>query len=298
MSQKIAIIGAGEIGRAIEYLLKNKGFELNFWDKDQSKVPGQKTLEVLLPEAAFIFLCVPSWAMKYAVADVAKHIKESTSIVSLAKGIESQTHKTMDELISEVVPKNPLVLVAGAMLAEEIMEDLGGAALAASKNKDAAEKVISLFENTGLKLYYSDDVHGAALASVLKNVYAFGLGIAHGLNWGDNMKAWLLTKAINEMREILKILGGKEETAMGPAGLADLAATGFSKYSKNHAMGEELVKTGKCSQTSEGYISISSIFALLSKKTKNFPLLSVLVQIILEQKDCKKVFEDFTSGNA
>jgi glycerol-3-phosphate dehydrogenase (NAD(P)+) len=290
MSKKITIIGAGEIGRAIEYLLKNKGLKVNLWDKDESKMPGQRPLEEIVPEADFLFLCVPSWAMKFAAADISKYVKVSTIIVSLAKGIEKESHRTMDELISEILPKNPLVLVAGAMLAEEIMQDLGGVALAASKDKNAVDKVAQLFKNTELKLYYSDDVRGAAVASVLKNVYAFGLGIAYGLKWGDNMKGWLLTEALNEMRQILEILGGEQETALSAAGLADLVATGYSKYSKNHAMGEELVKTGKCSEKSEGYISISSVVALLGEKVKEFPLLLALSQIILEKKDCKSIF--------
>jgi glycerol-3-phosphate dehydrogenase (NAD(P)+) len=293
MSQKITIIGAGEIGRAIEYLLKDTGAEINLWDKDTSKVSEQRSLDEIVPQTDFIFLCVPSWAMRPALTEISPYLKQTTVVVSLAKGIEKETHKTMDEIISELLPQNPLVIIAGAMLAEEIMEDLGGTALVASGDKKVGEKVIELFKNTSLKLYYSDDIRGAALSSVLKNIYAFGLGIAYGLGWGDNMKSWLLTEALNEMRRIVKILDGKEEAAMSVAGLGDLTATGYSKYSKNHAMGEELVKTGKCSETSEGYISISSITFLLGEKTKNFSLLLTLSHVILEQKDCKSTFENF-----
>src|SRR3989338_844635 len=83
----------------------------------------------------------------------------------------------------------------------------------------------------------TSDVRGVAVAGVLKNIYALGLGIAHALGWGENQKGWFVSRALREMARAAELLGGTRETMLGIAGLGDLVATGFSPHSHNRTTG-------------------------------------------------------------
>lgn len=275
---KVIIIGAGEIGTAIGKILKKKGIEPIFWDKNPLKIRNQKPLAEIIPSANFIFLCIPSWAMREAISNILPMLSKKTIIISLAKGIEKRTNKTMGELLKEFFPKGQkFALLSGPMIAEELMKNKFGAAVLATKQKIIYNKTADLFKKTNLKIEYSNDIRGVALAVVLKNIYAVLLGISDGLRQGDNKKGELLVEAVKEMADIIQTFGGKKETAYGIAGLGDLIATGFSRYSKNRQFGEELVRIGKkTALKAEGAVSLEMILNLLNKRKNKFLLLADL----------------------
>ncbi|MDI6821237.1 MAG: hypothetical protein QMD65_03665 [Patescibacteria group bacterium] len=312
-NKKIVIIGAGEIGRAIEKVLQNKsGIHIDLWDKNPAKVPGQKPLAEIVPLADFLFLCVPSWAMREvlnSVLAISNGVNKKTIVISLAKGIEEKTLKTTDEILKELLPNNTAyALLIGPMLAEELMQEMAGIGVVASKDRKAFDKIKTLFIDTNLKLEYSADVRGVALAGALKNIYAIGLGIIDSFNLGGNFKGWFVQKAIKEMAEIIGILGGDKKTVFSPAGLGDLIATGFSPYSRNRQLGDELVsshvKDLDVKMKSEGIVSLPSIIKLLApyttccctgfaphNKLSAFPILQALEEIIIQHKNAKEIFE-------
>mgnify|MGYP001559747668 CR=1 FL=1 len=68
-TQKIAIIGYGELGKAIHKLLKNKSdLIVDIWDKKyhESKLSG------VISSANIIFICVPSWCVRGALERIKK----------------------------------------------------------------------------------------------------------------------------------------------------------------------------------------------------------------------------------
>ncbi len=293
MKEEIVIIGAGEIGRAIEKVLSVKDLDVQIWDKDESKVAGQKPLEKIIPEADIIFLCVPSWAMRSVLSSIHQFINKKTVFVSLVKGIEEETFKIIPELLGEFLPAGKITLLAGPMLAEELMKDEGGFGVIASMDSASCVKVSDIFQGTQLQTQCSSDVYGVATASVLKNIYAIALGIAEALGFGQDQKALLITQAIKEMGEIVKIFKGEEKTIYGPAGLGDLIATGLSPYSKNHQAGFNLANKGYVELKGEGIMSLISIKKKLGNQAEKFPLFFALSEIILKKKNAKEVFKDF-----
>ena len=95
----------------------------------------------------------------------------------------------MDQVLEEVLPANQdFALLGGAMIAEEIHEDLIGAGILAANKQETLTTVSELFNQTKLLLETTLDLHGVALCGVLKNVYAIGLGICDGLGLGKNTK--------------------------------------------------------------------------------------------------------------
>lgn len=284
------IIGLGEMGSALGTILKNKNIPVDFWDKNIEVVKDQKTLAEIIPSADFLFFCVPSSAMIEAVKATLPFLGPQTIIISLAKGIEGPSKDTMDKLLEKLLPNGQnFIILSGPMLAEELSAGMNSVAIAGTKNKISFEKLSELFENTNLFLEYSDDVHSVALAGVLKNIYAITLGVADGLKWGENQKGWLISKSLQEMAQLMILLGGKKEIIYGPAGLGDLMATGCSPYSSNHKVGEEVVKTGQY-LVSEGSKSLPIIIDLINANKEGFKILFALNKVLLEKQDAKTIF--------
>lgn len=292
VSMQVVIIGAGRIGQAFKYMCEKRATSVEFFDADSSKVPEQKPLTETIPDADVVFLCIQSFALREVIAHITPFLKSSALIVTVAKGIERDTHKTIDQVLQESLPaQTSWGIIVGPMLAEEIVQGQGSAGVFVGSNADNCTILTSLISAHDLSLECSDDLRGVALAGVLKNIYALGLGIADGLGWGANRKGWLITRAVREMREILQVLDGNPNTADGPAGLGDLIATGSSPHSRNRTTGQAIVTTGEINVLSEGYISIMSVKELLGTHTSEFPLFTVLLGIIVDKHDAREIFD-------
>lgn len=289
--EKVLVVGAGELGQSLTGLLrKNSTLEIEGWDKDPAKVPGQKLLPDVAAWAEVVLLCIPSWGMRAALTQMAPVLKAKVA-VSFAKGIEKEANETMFELLSDLLPSTAKAgVVGGPMLAEEMEAGLitrgmvGGA-------KEVGEAISHLFQGTDLSFDHTEDAQGVCLSGVLKNVYAVGFGIAETLKLGSNFNGILMTQALKEMAQVLPLLGAKAETAYSLAGAGDLITTGFSDFSRNRVCGKQLAQSGTCNMDSEGMISIPYLLARLEGKELP-PFLTAMKKILLEKADVKRVFSD------
>ena len=289
--QNIAIIGQGEIGKAVHSLLKAKHkVSVECWDVDVKACPVKKPLGDVIPNADIVFLCIPSWAIRAAAKDICPHLRKSAIVVSVSKGIDRSGNKTVDELLREVLPSTqPFALLSGPMLAEEIMAGKLAAAVVASPLASVQKRLLALFEKTPLRLSSTRDVHGTALCGVLKNVYAIGFAAASALGGGDNYRGYYMMLAHEEMGMVIKDLGGRPETAYTYAGLGDFVATAFSGYSKNNEYGTILAKEGRVMFESEGSVSIRPLKELLGKKMAKYCLLSRIADIVMRKRAPKTI---------
>ncbi len=285
MSKKIVIIGAGEIGLSLGRILRQKYSAIKFWDKDPKALEDLGGEEISLPEvvpqADFVFLCVPSWAMREALIYVTPYLAKQTIVVSVSKGIEANSLKTIDQILASQLEKNqPWAILSGMMIAEEIREGMFGGGVVSAKKIINARETATLFSGTNLKIGTSLDVRGVALCGVLKNIYSLVLGLSYGLNLGENARGMIIVKSVMEMKKIVSLFGGKQDTVLGMAGLGDFVATGFSRFSKNHQVGAELAKGKVVNLDSEGMVSLSSMIILLGVRYKKFPVLRSLYEVV------------------
>ena len=95
------------------------------------------------------------------------------------------------------------------------------------------------------RVYFNDDVVGAELGGVLKNVVAIAAGMADGLGAGDNTRAAVITRGLAEITRLGVAMGGDPMTFAGLAGMGDLIATCISPQSRNRYVGEQLGKGRK-----------------------------------------------------
>ena len=298
MPNRVVIVGAGEIGSAVAALVKTSGAKIERWDKDASKVPTQRDLDAIVHNTDVLFFCLPSWHMRDAAASVAPLLRKKTIVVTVANGMELRSRKTMDALLTDLLPRGQAVaLLYGPMLAEELDLGLMGAAVVATKRRAAYDAIRKLFAKSRLRLEHSADVRGTALCGVLKNVYAISLGIVSALEMGGNAKGWFIQQIVSEMTCVLKRLNkGRGEAALGPAGLGDLVCTGFSGYSSNHRVGRELVEGRGITKLSEGFVSLPPLLRSLGPSASRFPLLMTIKRVVIGKKNAKREFERFVRG--
>lgn len=289
----VTFIGFGEIGSALSHVIGKKA-RIKVWDKDLSRIPGKPiTIETALKNAEVVFLCVPSWVVRDVCKQISLLLDKKTVVISLAKGLEDKTLKTMDAVLEECLPKKQLSgIFGGPLLAEELLADLPGIGVLGAKSTVVFIALKPLFEKSKLRLEYTSDPRTVALASVLKNVYAVGLGIADGLGWGWNAKGWLAAKAMDEMNIIARLLGADARVMAGAAGGGDFFATAMSPDSRNRETGREIAIKGKCVKTSEGCHSIAPVLKLVNDSKKHLPFLLALDRIVNKHEKPKKVFEN------
>lgn len=291
---RVVIIGAGEIGTAIAHVIR-VNTDVVLWDTDPARMPnGVKPLDETVRGANVVFLCIPSRAIRDAARELAPLVGKGTVIVSLAKGLEVKTSKTMDAVLKESFSDGqPIALLGGPLLAEEIRIGKPGIGVMASHERSAFDTVLPLFAGTSVTIEYETNTYAVALASVCKNIYAIGLGIAEGLDWGWNGKGWLAGCAIREMTDVVLALGGTSDVARGTAGIGDVLATGMSAHSKNRTTGLAFARTGECENPGEGCRAVGQILELLRPSSGRYPLMTAIDRIVNKNEPARTVFEEF-----
>ncbi|MEI6580983.1 MAG: NAD(P)-binding domain-containing protein [bacterium] len=294
-TKKITVIGNGQIGQAIVFLL-NKNTEKNtieIYDKDNLKNESKKTLKDCLVDTDFVFLCVPSWHLTETLMEIKNDIKPETILISLSKGMDVSLIKSVDELIEKNIKKARYALLSGPMFAKEILADKMSFAVLASKDKQVFKKVSNLFGNTKLKLEYSKKVHSVAMSAVLKNIYTLAISIIDSSLDDNNIKGYLSVKALKEMEQIMIMLRLDKKILFGTSGLGDFVATVSSEHSQNRKVGTDISTKGNTSLKSEGLVSLPPLISKIGKKYKKLPMLCLLEKIISEKKAPKMEIENF-----
>jgi glycerol-3-phosphate dehydrogenase (NAD(P)+) len=208
-----------------------------------------------LDRADLVMMGVPSHGYRTVLEQAAPFIPRNLPIISLTKGIEQGTLERMSEVAGDVLPEHEhdrVGILTGPNLAREIMDGHPAATVIALRDAEVAAQVQELFMDPTFRVYTNDDVIGCETAGALKNVMAIAAGMAHGLGFGDNTLAALITRAIAELTRLGVALGGDPLTFAGLAGVGDLIATCMSSQSRNHRVGVELARGGKLETIIEG----------------------------------------------
>ena len=224
-------------------------------------------------------------------------------IFSAIKGIVPETGLIIGEHFNQKfnIPIENIGVITGPCHAEEVaMERLSYLTIACQDEKTATLMSKSL-ESWYIKTKISDDIIGTEYAAMLKNIYAVAAGIAHGLGYGDNFQAVLMSNAIREMKRFIKKVHKMKRNINNSAYLGDLLVTGYSTFSRNRLFGNMIGKgyTVRSAQMemrmiAEGYYATKSAFKMKEDNKANTPIIDAVFNVLYNHKDAKKEFKKLT----
>jgi glycerol-3-phosphate dehydrogenase (NAD(P)+) len=318
---RIVVLGAGSWGTALAILLAEGGHEVALWGRDtaelaqrrenQRYLPGRRFPEALvvgaeLKQAAagrdLVVIALPSASIRAVAKAAAPVVARGSTVVCASKGLEEQTCLTMDRVISEVIPQSPVVLLSGPTFAAEIAGGLPAAAVAASRDSEAASLVQGTFAGGRLRVYTTEDVVGVAVGGALKNVIAIAAGCSDGLGFGSNARAALITRGLHEIGRLATRLGGNPLTLAGLAGLGDLVLTCTGELSRNRKVGLALGSgealseiTARLGQVAEGVGTALLADQLARKLGVEMPITTQVAALVSGRRSARDAVADLLS---
>lgn len=238
-----------------------------------------------LKNADIIFIGIPSVSVINYLKEIKTYLSDNVILVNLAKGF-GENFQTIPKSISQTLDLE-VVPMKGPSFAREMLNNTPTAFTVASKNAEILTNIETLFNETTILIDKTDDIEGVEYLSILKNIYAIVIGIVDAQFASANLRFAIFTKAFNEMRNILKILGGKKETMFNYCGIGDFGLTSLNDLSRNRTLGL-LIGKGFFDETIsnkvvlEGRVAMNILLDYLKTSnidTSKFPLLIALNDI-------------------
>ena len=320
MSQKkILVLGPGSWGTALSQVLNDNGHDVRIWGNNpqqiseintkhtntlyfkdvvlDSKIVGYDDLSLALADVDAILFVVPTSVTRLVAKQVAQLLDHKVVVMHASKGLEQGTHERISTILEEEIPqelRSEIVVVSGPSHAEEtIVRDLT-LITAASKRLEDAKYVQTLFSNDYFRLYTNDDVIGVETAAALKNVIAVGAGALHGLGFGDNAKAAIITRGLAEITRLGVAMGANPMTYIGLSGVGDLIVTGTSIHSRNWRAGDALGRGEKIADIEanmgmviEGVSTTKVAYELAQMLKIDMPIVNAIYHVIYEGAEIK-----------
>lgn len=224
-------------------------------------------------------------------------VSPGTPIVSLAKGLDKETGRRMTELITDVLPDNPVGVLTGPNLAKEVLAGQAAASVVVFEDLAVAEQVQPIFSIDRFRVYTNDDLIGSELGGALKNIIAIAAGMADGLGAGDNTRAAVITRGLAELTRLGVAMGGRPETFAGLAGMGDLIATCISPQSRNRSFGEAFGRgqtveeiAAETNQVVEGIKSAPVVARLGKQYGVDMPITEEIRAIVEDGRTAREVY--------
>lgn len=255
-----------------------------------------------LDQADLIVSAIPAQYMRDAWNRIAPHVPAHAGVVSLAKGVETDTLLRPTQIVAEVLRQRGrddpdgkprrIACLSGPTIAAELARCLPAAMIAASDDMSFAREIQQLFGNSWMRIYTNPDVLGVELAGAVKNVIAIAAGIVDGLQAGNNAKSALLARGLAEISRLGQAMGASHDTFFGIAGVGDLATTCFSPEGRNRSCGEALGQGRNLQEylasipyVVEGVTTARSVMQLARKYRVDMPITSAVHAVLFENMD-------------
>jgi glycerol-3-phosphate dehydrogenase (NAD(P)+) len=314
-SPKIAVIGGGSWPTAIMKMLCNNLSSVGWWlrseetidyikkfhhnpnyissvEFDAGKLRLSSNLAEIIQEADILILAVPSAFLNESLKELPKNVFEGKSVFSAIKGIVPEHNLIVGEYLNQVfgLPFSNIGVITGPCHAEEVALEKLSYLTIASQNTAIANSVASALRCRYIKASVSDDIYGTEFSAVLKNVFAIASGIYHGLGYGDNFQAVLISNAIQEIKRFVDKVHPIDRDINDSAYLGDLLVTAYSQFSRNRTFGAMVgkgysVKNAQLemSMIAEGYYGVKCVFEINKKYQVNMPITDAVYHVLYEK---------------
>ncbi len=321
---RIGVIGSGSWATALVKLFANNQSEIHWWVRSEESIAhiqafkhnpkylqsaeldvstlrlSSSLIEVITASDCLI-VAVPAAFIHEVFRQIDPHVFEGKRIISAVKGIIPEFnaiparyfHKSFGIAYSDIG------IICGPCHAEEVALERLSYLTVGCDDIELAEEVARLLRCRYIKVTVSEDLFGAEISAILKNVYALASGICAGLGYGDNFQAVLVSNAIQEIERFIEVVNPVHRDVKNSAYLGDLLVTAYSKFSRNRTFGFMIgkgysVKTAtlEIGMIAEGYYATKSLMEMNEKFQVELPILTAVFQIIYANRSARKTMQE------
>lgn len=330
---KIGVIGNGSWATALVKIITDGGLPVNWWIRNAASIDYIKRrrhnpnylhsasfdvsllnmnhdVQAVVDASDLLVMAVPSAYIEGVLENVAKESLKDKKILSAIKGLIPGQDLLLNDFLEKHfnVPLKNYFAVLGPCHAEEVAAEKLSYLTFSGIDEDIAENIAQCFKAPYINTIVNPDIVGVQYAAVMKNIYALGAGIAHGLDYGDNFLSVYIANAADEMAGFLRkvgikhiVVGEHEKDATHPEKkdmnyaasvyLGDLLVTCYSLHSRNRTFGNMIGKgyTVKSAQlemnmVAEGYYASRCIYNLNKNIGAEIPIAETIYQILWERQ--------------
>ena len=275
--------------------LKKYGHNPNYLSSVALSIPADHIsgdISTVISQADYVILNVPAAFLKESLKEVTPEMLAGKKIVSAIKGIVPDENQIIGGFIHEKyqVPLEDILVISGPCHAEEVALEKLSYLTIASLDTGCAAAFARLLNTRYIKTNVSDDIFGTEYSAVLKNIYAVASGICHGLGYGDNFQAVLISNAIGEIKSFVDAVHPITRDIKESAYLGDLLVTAYSQFSRNRTFGNMIGKgyTVKSAQLemnmiAEGYYAANCMHIINKRYKVDMPISRAVYAILYER---------------
>ncbi len=316
MSQPvIAVIGGGSWATALVKILSVNSDSVYWWVRSSetadfirkyrhnpnylsdvevnlAKVNVTDDLALAIRSSENIIMAVPSAFLKPTLANLSPDDFKGKTVFSAIKGIIPDDLLIIGDFLKKQfhIPDSKIGVITGPCHAEEVAMERLSYLTIASTEKNTATQLATLMSTRYIKTLVSDDIYGTEYSAVLKNVIAIASGICHGVGYGDNFQAVLISNAIREIQRFVAAVHPITRDINDSAYLGDLLVTAYSSFSRNRMFGTMIGKgySVKFAQLemnmiAEGYYATQCIYEINKKYNVHMPITSAVYHVLYEK---------------
>lgn len=319
-SPRIAMIGSGSWATALAKLFLNHAPHISWFIRKEEdisyfqdyktnprylssiefeteKISFYSSLKACVESADYLVLAIPSAFLDEAFKELSAADLKDKIVFSAIKGIVPQHNLIVGEYLHKLyqVSLENIGVITGPCHAEEVALEKLSYLTIASLNTDHAQTLSNLLNCRYLKSTVSDDIYGTEFSAVLKNVIAMAGGICHGLGYGDNFLAVLVSNALQEIKRFVDAVHPIDRDIKASAYLGDLLVTAYSQFSRNRMFGTMLGKGYSVKQAqlemnmiAEGYYAVKCVYEINKKYKVHMPITDAVYRIVYENRNVRK----------
>jgi glycerol-3-phosphate dehydrogenase (NAD(P)+) len=337
---RFGVIGSGSWATALAKILTDNGTSINWWVRNREIIRHMETrrhnpqylpsvnfdthqlslndrVEEVIAASDCLVIAVPSAYVADALKGLDRNIFEGKKILSAVKGILPAENLLLNDYLEKEfgIGIEDYYTVMGPCHAEEVAAEKLSYLTFSGKNETLTGEIASYFSTDYISTVINDDIYGVQFAAVLKNIYALGAGIAHGLEYGDNFLSVLIANCADEMAGFLLKVGirhievgihakqdpvtqKRDANYAASVYLGDLLVTCYSLFSRNRTFGNMIgkgysVKTAQLemNMVAEGYNASKCIYLINKEIKAEMPIAETIYRILWENVKVRDGFK-------
>lgn len=316
----VGVLGAGAWGTALAQMVASDGSAVRLWAYEAEVaeainttrsnplyLPGVTLADSIVATRSLAELgqCDPVLIVAPAqrvAALVAALPDNGQPLILCSKGMEQGSARLMNEVVEEAGWSGPITVLSGPTFAHEVGKGLPAAVTLAARDLAVANALAQRLARPAFRPYVSDDVVGAEIGGVVKNVLAIACGVVDGAGLGQNARAALISRGFAELVRYGLARGARLETLAGLAGLGDLVLTCSSTSSRNFSLGKALGGGGNPATlmadrrtVAEGALSAAVLAGDAAARGVDMPICSGVARLVAGEADVGSVIEELLS---